>query len=101
VFCDIIFLGNQQMMPRQQEAKKLEPNKYSKIYKVGGFHFRYNFTEALLECVWKDKDAEQYEVIDAQGLSVKNWTADPKDYLQVFANELQEEVGYLTDEFVN
>ena len=86
---------------------------YSKIYIYEGSEFRYNYLTNTLEYVFKDNqqwdentqtfvtmDEEntellEYEVITSQGLSIDNWKDGPKYWIEVFYNEIQEELSFL------
>lgn len=94
----------------------------SKLYKLNGKLFRYDYDRSVVEYVYKadketieeenewlkthdrplyDIDEQGYAVMDSAGLSVKNWKNKEarNEYLSGWAFELDEEAAYLADEF--
>ena len=90
----------------------------SKVIKIGGKHFRYDFDGAVVEYVTKateedykdneefpglwDIDGDGWIVADSVGLSKKNWSNKEarEEYLGVWSDEIDEETSYLTDQFL-
>ena len=95
----------------------------SKIYKINGKLFRYDFDCSIVEYVvkaskeeieedkcWKEKyghslygiDETGYTVLDSVGLHKDNWTnkASRNEYLEMWAEELKEEERYMIEDFV-
>ena len=87
---------------------------YSKIYKVGSRHFRYNYRRRVLEYIVKEtakrrKDNEEWirefgepmwnfvngvDVIDSIGLGLDNWRDGPEYWCEVYNGELSEELAW-------
>lgn len=95
----------------------------SKPVKVGGKLFRYDFDRSVVEYIikaddemidaeieWEQKHGSQlygvgadgYIVLESAGLRKENWmnTATRKEYLSVWADELEEEATCLVNDFV-
>lgn len=95
----------------------------SKIVKVGDKEFRYDYKDCVVEYVMKadaqmyednkewqkkwgrdlwDIDAEGYEVIASAGLSREHWDDKEarKEYLEMWAQELDEESQYLAEQYM-
>ena len=78
--------------------------KYSRVVKVDGKRFRYNYDNSCVEYLWGlskiDKElAEQFgEVVDSIGLSSRNWknAETREEYLDEYIARLDEEARYLT-----
>ena len=68
-------------------------SQYSRVYRYGHKRFRYNYADHVLE--WIDKDNT---VIDSIGLSVANWKDAPKNWVEQYSYELDEELRYLMDD---
>ena len=72
--------------------------KYSKVVKVSGKMFRYNYTDCEIEYIYKDDG--KIKVADSIGLSKKSW--DDKDlrsaYLEDYAYQLDCEAEELMRE---
>jgi hypothetical protein len=66
---------------------------YSRTYKDGSFKFRYNYTRCVLELIVVTKG--EVEVIDASGLSRDNWEDNPKYWVGVYRDELDEAVRWI------
>lgn len=80
---------------------------YSKVYPVEGEElvgYRYNYAEGVLEYVSKfDFDTEgsdlivrelpQWQVVSSIGLSRENWQDNPEYWVDLYQNELDEEVS--------
>lgn len=72
--------------------------KYSRVVKVDGKRFRYNYTDCEVECIYRENGVD--EVIDSIGLSKASW--DDKDlrnnYLEDYAYQLDCEAEELMRE---
>ena len=71
--------------------------KYSKSVKVGGYKFRYNYTDCEVE--WLYDGNRKGEVLDSIGLRTENWLNKEvrNEYLLQWADEIIEEVDYLVE----
>lgn len=92
---------------------------YSKIYKAGKRHFRYNYRRNVLEYVVKEtakrrKENEEWmqefnepmwdfvdgvAVVDSIGLGLDNWKDSPEYWCETYNGELSEELAYQMDLF--
>lgn len=72
--------------------------KYSRVVKVDGKRFRYNYTDCEVEYIYRENGVD--EVIDSIGLSKASW--DDKDlrsnYLEDYAYQLDCEAEELMRE---
>ena len=73
--------------------------KYSRVVKVDGKRFRYNFDDCLVEYIYTDKETKETEVIESIGLRKENWTNKEirEEYLSEWAFELQCEIDDLVE----
>ena len=78
----------------------------SRVCKVRGKQFRYNYDRALVEWVCKPTDPDDevedgYVILDSVGLSRKNW--DNKEsrayYLDLWVDDIGEECYCLAQDF--
>jgi hypothetical protein len=96
--------------------------KYSRICKVDGKAFRYDYENSIVEYVakadeemikdneeWKKKHGEElwyisdgYYCIASAGLMKENWTNKESrmEYLTMWADELREEAACLTQQYL-
>ena len=66
--------------------------RYSKIYKIEGREFRYDYKNALLELVYKNENGD-IEMLDAIGLSREGWKYDKEGYLHQYHIQVEEELA--------
>lgn len=61
---------------------------YSKIVKVNGYNFRYNYADGVVEVVFRN--GRKYEAADSIGLRRENWENEEAraGYLEEYADEL-------------
>lgn len=73
--------------------------KYSRVVKVNGKRFRYNFDDCLVEYIYTDRETKETEVVESIGLRVENWkNKEVRDeYLWEWAYELQDEIDYMVE----
>lgn len=87
---------------------------YSKVYKAGKRHFRYNYRLRVLEYVVKETAKRRREneewmqefnepmwnfvngvaVVDSIGLNLDNWRDGPEYWCERYDSELSEELAY-------
>ena len=67
---------------------------YSKVYKAGAGHYRYNYKKSVLEYIYKN-DYKEWEAIDCQGLDNENWEENPQYWCDLYNDENQEEMKIL------
>ena len=96
---------------------------YSKVIKVNGKEFRYDYDRCVVEWVhkadeqmkqdnieWQEKfgrnlfeiDEDGYEVVETVGLSKEHWdhAGTRKEYLTEWGYDLDEEAAYMAEMFV-
>ncbi len=71
---------------------------YSKPIKIGKRTYRYNYTECVLEYIYKNEDKE-WEVITSVGMTQEGFKADGKTWAKIWDRELQEEFESMMEEF--
>jgi len=69
--------------------------KYSYVETCMGYHFRYNFTDSLLELVYEEDEPNVWTVIDNIGLSKENWENGKTEYMEEYAIALDDEVSQM------
>lgn len=97
--------------------------RFSKVVKVDGKKFRYDYKDGIVECVskadeemlkdnerWQEKhgrnlwdvDADGYFVVASAGLLKENWdkSATRNEYLKDWSEELDAEAQYLAEQFI-
>ena len=63
--------------------------KYSKIYKVDGKQFRYNYDYSELE--WYDKD---HGVLESIGVNKQDFEENPTATMEMFSDMINEELSF-------
>lgn len=72
--------------------------RYSRVIKsASGRRYRYNYDTALLE--WIVKENGQEDVMSSIGLGRENFESDRRGWVEMWDDELSEELAYLEADF--